>query len=122
MVSPVLKEKFEELFVDEFTKDQYRQWRDENKPLSKRDKELEWLGNIALTVVVAIAISAIGYVIYLASFSRIEQEVREDNFVTYVWKGSKIVRSWYTPVEKLTDSLKTSQRKAGEDFLRILNK
>ena len=45
MISPELKQKFEELFVDEFTEDQYEQWKDEivyQANTNSRNKEIRF--------------------------------------------------------------------------------
>lgn len=119
MISPALKEKFEELFVDDFTKEQYEQWKGENY---KPNKIEQWIRYIFLTIICLVFFLFLGWIIYIETGSRVEQEVRDGNFVTYAWKSKQIVKYWSTPVNQLTDSLKTAQKKAAEDFLRILNK
>ena len=116
MVSPELQKKFEELFIDEFTKEQYEEWKQSTYVESKFDKGFKW---IALTVATILFLVAILQPFYL-NRDRVEQEVRGESFNTYLWIKGDISKSWYTPVDKVTDSIKIAQRLAGETLLKML--
>lgn len=127
MISPILQKKFEELFVDDFTDDQFNQWVDEKYAKEKLEEKkpsflrqiFNWLPVIIPSLVM---LSVIGYVIYEKTFSRVEQKVITGDFCTIAYQNGKIVNLWYIPIDKLTDSAKTAQKKAAEDLLTILNK
>ena len=116
MVSPELQKKFEELFIDEFTKEQYEEWKQSTYVESKFDKGFKW---IALTVATILFLIAILQPFYL-NRDRLVQEVRGKSFSTYVWINGNISKSWYTPIDQLTDSIKTAQRNEGERLLKML--
>lgn len=122
MISPELKQKFEEIFVDKFTKDQYEQWKDENTPPTKESKVQKWGWDIFVTIMIAFMISCIGYIFYNETKSRVEQYVYDDYFFTRTYYKGKSTAVWLTKIDQLTDSIKTAQKKAGEDLLIILNK
>ena len=127
MISPILQKKFEELFVDDFTDDQFNQWVDEKYAKEEYEKKrpsflnqiFNWLPVIIPSLIM---FSVGGWIIYKETFSRVEQEVLIGDFCTFAYKNGKIVNSWSIPVDKLTDSAKTAQKKAAEDLLMILNK
>ena len=117
MISPALKEKFEELFVDEFTEDQYEQWK-----ISKVKRMQEWK---RVTYFIVSTLCVIFFIISLHCYlkrDRVEQCVIEDNFCTVIWVNEEIAQFWSTPLLKLTDSLKEFQKKEGERLLNVLNK
>lgn len=57
---------------------------------------------------------------YLQTGGKVEQEIKDGVFITYVWKGDKVIRVWYISIDKLTDSLKIAKRLEGERILETL--
>ena len=114
MVSPELQKKFEELFIDEYTEDQYEEWFD--KKYEKKTRK----DNILLLIILIIGLSIpFGLLTYL-NRDRVDQTIVHENLMTCVWINNNIAKALYTPIDQLTDSIKTAQRIEGERLLKIL--
>ena len=116
MVSPELQKKFEELFIDDFTKEQYEEWKQSTYVESKSDKIFKW---VATSVAVILLWVAILLPFYLKR-DRVEQKMFRADFTTIVWINNNIAKSWFTPIDQITDSMKTAQRIEGERLLKML--
>lgn len=112
-----LSEQFEKIFTDEEVHDFYEQWRSENN-----NQSTFWTKTRHI-----ISYIIMGCIILFCVFSiwddmrdKVEQKIRDEEFVTFVWKDQDIIKSWYTPINSVTDSIKTAQYKAGKELLKLL--
>lgn len=112
-----LSEQFEKIFTNEEVHDFYEQWRSENN-----NQSTFWTKTRHI-----ISYIIMGCIILLCVFSiwddmrdKVEQKIMDEEFVTFVWKDQDIIKSWYTPIDSVTDSIKTAQYKAGKELLKIL--
>ena len=71
-------------------------------------------------IITIIGLCALFGVIAYTLRDRVTQKYQYREFVTRVWKGLNLVQSWHTPLDKVTDSLKTAQRLEGERLLKLL--
>jgi len=115
-----LTKKFDEMFSDELVLTAFFEW---NK--KRLDKNKKWYDDFIPAFVIAFAIAlCLGLAAFMLR-DRVEQKVSkylDKTFVTYVWVDGKIVKSWYTPIPKVTDSLLNAQKQEGEKLIKTLNK
>lgn len=111
-----LAEKFEQIFTDKEIHEYYEKWWAEKNKNSILPSTLSIWDAFTWIIIFGVLFSAW----YTMLRDRVEQEVRDGNFITYVWKDMNIIKSTYTPIDQVTDSLKTAQYNEGEKLLKIL--